>query len=131
MEDKQQVLEFLTTRRDRLPPERAGLSAWGTNRRIAGLRREVVAMLAGVSVDYYTRLERGSLAGASEQVLEALADALQLDEAERSHLFDLARAATPSGRRPRAAGRHRRPAAGAVAAGQDERHPRLRPQRAH
>jgi len=101
VEDKQQVREFLTTRRERLTPERAGLPAWGGNRRVPGLRREEVAMLAGVSVDYYTRLERGNLAGASEQVLEALADALQLDEAERSHLFDLARAAMPSGRRPR------------------------------
>jgi len=81
VEDRQQVRDFLTTRRQRLTPERAGLPAWGTNRRVAGLRREEVAMLAGVSVDYYTRLERGNLAGASEQVLEALADALQLDDA--------------------------------------------------
>lgn len=101
VEDRQQVRDFLTTRRQRLTPERAGLPAWGTNRRVAGLRREEVAMLAGVSVDYYTRLERGNLAGASEQVLEALADALQLDDAERAHLFDLAHAAAPTGRRPR------------------------------
>lgn len=71
----------------------AGLPAYGGNRRVPGLRREEVALLAGVSVDYYTRLERGNLNGASKSVLEALARALQLDEAERAHLVDLARAA--------------------------------------
>lgn len=101
MDDLQQARDFLTTRRARLTPEQAGLPAWGANRRVKGLRREEVALLAGVSVDYYTRLERGHLAGASDQVLDALADALQLDEAERAHLFDLARAAAPSNRRPR------------------------------
>ncbi len=89
--------EFLVSRRGRLTPEQAGLPAYGGNRRVPGLRREEVAMLAGVSVDYYTRLERGNLAGASEEVLEALAEALQLDDAERAHLFDLARAAHRSG----------------------------------
>lgn len=78
--------------------------AYGANRRVKGLRREEVAMLAGVSVDYYTRLERGNLAGASESVLDALARALQLDEAERAHLFDLARAAHGSGSAPRRTG---------------------------
>jgi transcriptional regulator with XRE-family HTH domain len=72
---------------------------------VPGLRREEVAVLAGVSVPYYTRLERGDLAGASDSVLEALARALQLDDAERAHLFDLARAAQPVGQPPR-----RRPA---------------------
>ena len=70
-------------------------------RRVPGLRREEVAVLAGVSVPYYTRLERGDMSGASEGVLEALARALQLDDAERAHLFDLARAAQPAGTRPR------------------------------
>src|SRR4029079_8141735 len=71
------------------------------NRRVAGLRREEVALLAGVSVDYYTRLERGNLTGVSESVLYAVAKALQLDDAEREHLFDLARTAnaTPRTRR--------------------------------
>jgi transcriptional regulator with XRE-family HTH domain len=88
-----EVREFLITRRARITPQQAGLPAYGANRRVKGLRREEVAMLAGVSVDYYTRLERGNLAGASESVLDALARALQLDEAEQAHLFDLARAA--------------------------------------
>ncbi|MCC2031486.1 helix-turn-helix transcriptional regulator [Microbacterium allomyrinae] len=88
-----EVREFLTSRRARLTPDRAGLPAYGGNRRVAGLRREEVAMLSGMSVDYYTRLERGNLAGASDAVLDALARALQLDEAETAHLFDLARAA--------------------------------------
>jgi transcriptional regulator with XRE-family HTH domain len=63
---------------------------------VPGLRREEVASLAGVSVEYYKRLERGSATGASDSVLDAIADALQLDDAERTHLFDLARAATPT-----------------------------------
>ena len=83
--------EFLRTRRARLTPEDANLIA-GSNRRVPGLRREEVALLAGVSVDYYAQLERGDLAGVSDEVLDALARALQLDEAETSHLFDLARA---------------------------------------
>lgn len=86
-----EIREFLSTRRARITPEEAGLPAYGGNRRVKGLRREEVAMLAGVSVDYYVRMERGSLAGASEGVLEALAGALRLDEAERTHLFALAR----------------------------------------
>jgi transcriptional regulator with XRE-family HTH domain len=90
-----EVREFLSSRRARITPEQAGLPAYGGNRRVKGLRREEVALLAGVSVDYYVRLERGNLAGASESVLDALARALQLDEAERDHLFDLAKAAEP------------------------------------
>jgi transcriptional regulator with XRE-family HTH domain len=86
-----EIRDFLSTRRARITPEEAGLPAYGGNRRVKGLRREEVAMLAGVSVDYYVRMERGSLAGASESVLEALADALRLEEAERAHLFALAR----------------------------------------
>jgi transcriptional regulator with XRE-family HTH domain len=78
-------------------PEQAGLPA-GPNRRVAGLRRTEVATLADVSVEYYAKLERGALAGASPSVLDALARALQLDEAERGHLLDLARAVNTSGR---------------------------------
>jgi MmyB-like transcription regulator ligand binding domain/Helix-turn-helix domain len=86
-----EIRDFLSTRRARITPEQAGLPAYGGNRRVKGLRREEVAMLSGVSVDYYIRMERGGLAGASESVLGALADALRLDEAERAHLFALAR----------------------------------------
>jgi transcriptional regulator with XRE-family HTH domain len=110
MDDKTQVREFLVSRRGRLTPEQAGLPAYGATRRVSGLRREEVAMLAGVSVDYYVRLERGALSGVSESVLEALSRALQLDEAERAHLFDLARSAnaSPTARR-RVATRRVRP----------------------
>ncbi|MEU1980348.1 helix-turn-helix transcriptional regulator [Nocardia sp. NPDC019395] len=97
MDLKAETREFLATRRARITPQAAGLPAYGSKRRVPGLRREEVAMLAGVSVDYYTRLERGNLGGASEEVLEALSEALQLDEAERGHLFHLARAANASG----------------------------------
>ncbi|MGW4929836.1 helix-turn-helix transcriptional regulator [Agromyces sp. NPDC004153] len=90
-----EVREFLSSRRARLTPEQAGLPAYGGNRRVKGLRREEVAMLAGVSVDYYVRLERGNLGGASDSVLDALATTLQLDEAERQYLYDLARASGP------------------------------------
>ncbi len=86
------IREFLASRRAKITPQQAGLPAYGGNRRVPGLRREEVAMLAGVSVDYYVRLERGHLAGASEEVLDAVANALRLDEAERAHLYDLARA---------------------------------------
>lgn len=97
MDLKAEIRAFLATRRARITPDRAGLPAYGGNRRVPGLRSEEVAILAGASVNYYTRLERGSLSGVSEQVLEALAGTLQLDEAERSHLFALARAANASG----------------------------------
>lgn len=97
MDLKAETRDFLATRRARITPDKAGLPAYGGNRRVPGLRREEVAMLAGVSVDYYTRLERGNLGGVSEEVLEALAEALQLDEAEHRHLFDLARSANASG----------------------------------
>ena len=91
MDLRSEIREFLSSRRARISPDQAGLPAYGGNRRVKGLRREEVAMLAGVSVDYYVRMERGSLAGASESVLDALASALQLDEAERDHLYALAR----------------------------------------
>lgn len=93
IDHRAEVREFLTSRRARITPEQAGLLAYGGNRRVQGLRREEVAMLAGVSVDYYIRLERGNLSGASGSVLEALARALQLDAAEQEHLFSLARSA--------------------------------------
>ncbi len=101
MDAGKEIREFLTSRRARISPERAGLPWYGDNRRVPGLRREEVAMLAGVSVDYYTRLERGNARGVSENVLEALTRALQLDDAERAHLFDLARAADAAPRRRR------------------------------
>jgi transcriptional regulator with XRE-family HTH domain len=102
MDHRAEIKEFLSSRRARLAPEQAGLPAYGANRRVKGLRREEVALLAGVSVDYYVRMERGNLAGTSESVLEALARALQLDDAERTHLFALARESdtTPVRRRP-------------------------------
>jgi transcriptional regulator with XRE-family HTH domain len=93
MDNRNDIREFLASRRAKIRPEQTELPAHGGNRRVPGLRRGEVATLAGVSVEYYTRLERGNLAGVSESVLEALARALQLDDAERCHLFDLARAA--------------------------------------
>ncbi|WP_245565341.1 helix-turn-helix transcriptional regulator [Nocardioides insulae] len=99
MDLRAEIKEFLSTRRARITPEQAGLPAYGGNRRVQGLRREEVAMLAGVSVDYYVRMERGSLAGASESVLDALASALKLDDAERDHLYALARESGTSHRR--------------------------------
>jgi transcriptional regulator with XRE-family HTH domain len=100
VETKQEIRDFLTSRRARITPEQAGLVSYGS-RRVPGLRREEVAVLAGVSVPYYTRLERGDISGVSDSVLEALAGALRLDDAERAHLFDLARAAHPTPVRPR------------------------------
>jgi transcriptional regulator with XRE-family HTH domain len=97
---KQEIREFLTSRRARITPDQAGLAAYGS-RRVPGLRREEVAVLAGVSAPYYTRLERGDMNGVSESVLAALARALRLDDAERAHLYDLARAAHPMPPRPR------------------------------
>jgi transcriptional regulator with XRE-family HTH domain len=96
MDAKSEIREFLTSRRAKITPDQVGLPIYGDNRRVPGLRREEVALLAGVSVDYYTRLERGNAAGVSDSVLDALARALQLDEAERSHLIDLARATQPA-----------------------------------
>jgi hypothetical protein len=104
VDTRNEIRDFLTSRRAKLKAADVGLPDYGT-RRVPGLRREEVAVLAGVSVPYYPRLERGDLAGASDSVLQALARALQLHDAERAHLFDLARAAQPMGQPPR-----RRPA---------------------
>ena len=101
VDNRTEVREFLTTRRAKLTPDQAGVPLYGQRRRVPGLRREEVAQLAGLSTDYYTRLEKGNLRGASDGVLEAIARALQLDDAERAHLFDLARAARDGAREPR------------------------------
>jgi transcriptional regulator with XRE-family HTH domain len=100
VDSKNEIREFLATRRARISPQQAGLATYG-RRRVPGLRREEVAVLAGVSTDYYAQLERGNLTGVSDSVLDAIARALQLDEAEHAHLHDLARAAstTPHTRR--------------------------------
>jgi transcriptional regulator with XRE-family HTH domain len=104
MSSSDEIREFLMSRRAKVTPEQAGLTAYGRNRRVKGLRREEVAMLAGISVEYYTRFERGNAAGASDDVIEGVVRALQLDEAERTHLFDLVRTSNaglrPTRRRP-------------------------------
>ena len=103
MSNSEEIRDFLVTRRARITPEQAGLPAYGSKRRVPGLRREEVALLAGISVEYYTRLERGSARGISDSVLDGLARALQLDDAERAHLQDLLRVANtakPQRRRP-------------------------------
>jgi hypothetical protein len=98
MENRPEVREFLMSRREKVTPEQVGLPTHG-NRRVSGLRRGEVAALAGVSVEYYTRLERGNLNGVSDSVIESISRALLLDDTERSHLVNLARAANTS--RPR------------------------------
>src|SRR4051812_15743065 len=100
MDSSNEMREFLVSRRARLTPEQAGLPDFGGRRRVAGLRREEVALIAGISVEYYTRLERGNATGMSESVLDGVSRALQLDEDEHAHLHNLARAAGPAGRRP-------------------------------
>lgn len=107
MDSRNDIREFLTTRRARITPEKAGLPNFGGQRRVVGLRREEVALLAGMSVEYYVRLERGNALGVSEAVLEGISRALQLDEAEHAHLYDLVRAAN-SGVRPQRGRRARR-----------------------
>ncbi|GAA4390046.1 helix-turn-helix domain-containing protein [Tsukamurella soli] len=107
MDLRAQIAEFLRTRRDRITPDQAGIIG-GSRRRVPGLRREEVALLAGVSTEYYARMERGDLSGVSPEVLDRLAHALRLDEPETEHLHDLALAAGPPLRR------HRRPAEQAV-----------------
>ncbi|MGP4032815.1 helix-turn-helix transcriptional regulator [Pseudarthrobacter sp. 1C304] len=100
MDNRAEVRDFLISRRAQVSPEQVGLPA-GENRRVKGLRRSEVATLAGLSVEYYTRLERGAISGASPQVLASIATALRLDDAERAHLFNLASAASPAARPPR------------------------------
>lgn len=95
-----QLGEFLRARRGRLHPEDVGLARYGERRRVAGLRREEVAQLAGVSVSYYTRLEQGQSVNASEAILDALARALQLDVHEQAHLRELASQRVQPPRRP-------------------------------
>jgi transcriptional regulator with XRE-family HTH domain len=100
MAKSEELREFLATRRARISPQKAGLPSLG-HRRVPGLRREEVATLTGVSAEYYTRLERGNASGVSESVLESLARALQLDDAERAHLYNLIKASTPAARASR------------------------------
>ena len=102
MDNRVEVRNFLTSRRAKITPRQAGLPEVGS-RRVPGLRRGEVAMLAGVSIEYYSKLERGAIGGVSASVLDAIARALQLDDAERGHLFHLAQAAdgTLAGMRPR------------------------------
>jgi transcriptional regulator with XRE-family HTH domain len=113
MDTRNDLREFLTTRRARLTPEQIGLPDYGGRRRVPGLRREEVALVAGMSTEYYIRLERGNATGVSEAVLEGISRALQLDDAERSHLYDLVRAANrgarPQPRRGRATAQQVRP----------------------
>jgi transcriptional regulator with XRE-family HTH domain len=96
MDSTSEVRDFLRTRRERITPQQAGLPDFGGSRRVKGLRREELALISGMSVDYYIRLERGNLTGVSESVLESLSRALRLDDAEHAHLFDLARAQNAS-----------------------------------
>ena len=109
MDNRDEVKAFLNSRRAKLTPEQAGLAHYSRNRRVPGLRRSEVADLAGVSVEYYARLERGNLSGVSESVLDALARALRLDEAER-HIWSTLPA--PSARRPAPAAHPRRSRSG-------------------
>ncbi|OII39836.1 transcriptional regulator [Curtobacterium sp. MMLR14_014] len=102
MNHRGEARDFLSSRRARITPEQAGVETFGTRRRVTGLRREEVARLAGVSIDYYTRLERGNLQGVSDSVLDAIGRALQLDPAEQEHLRDLSQHQNET---PRRAGR--------------------------
>lgn len=108
MDHRTEVSEFLRSRRDRITPDKVGIPS-GSRRRVPGLRREEVAMLTGISVEYYARMERGDLSGVSSEVLGAVARALRLDEAETEHLHDLAHAA-----RSRPPRRRQRPGVPAV-----------------
>lgn len=112
MDGHNELREFLMTRRGRLTPEQAGLPNFGGRRRVEGLRREEVALIAGISVEYYVRLERGNASGVSESVIEGVSRALQLDDAEHAHLLNLIHAATASP----GAGRRRPAKAGQVSA---------------
>ncbi|MEU8575291.1 helix-turn-helix domain-containing protein [Streptomyces asoensis] len=102
MTGKTQLGDFLQSRRSQLSPEDVGVPTYGERRRVPGLRREELALLAGVSASYYTRLEQGHSQGASSEVLDALAGALRLDESERRYLHGLAQVdrRRTRGRRP-------------------------------
>lgn len=104
MDNQDDISAFLTSRRAKLTPIEAGLPDFGGRRRVPGLRREEVALLAGMSAEYYKRLERGNASGVSEAVIDGVSRALQLDEAEHAHLYDLIRTANagahPQRRRP-------------------------------
>jgi transcriptional regulator with XRE-family HTH domain len=100
VDNRSEIRDFMVSRRARISPQQVGLSPHGV-RRVPGLRRSEVASLAGISLEYYTRLERGDLAGASDSVLDALGRALRLDDVERAYLGDLARNCGPAPRRPR------------------------------
>src|ERR1700686_4207252 len=102
VDSRNDIREFLATRRARITPQQAGLATYGGRRRVPGLGREEGEQLAGGSVGYYNRLERGTLGGVSDSVLDAIARALQLDEAEHAHLCDLAANTMSRSRRPRA-----------------------------
>src|ERR1700683_486637 len=106
MDNRAEIKAFLSSRRAKITPEQARLGAYAGNRRVPGLRRGEVADLAGVSVEYYAKLERGDLSGVSDSVLEALARALRGDEAEHAHLLDLARAAGTAARTRRRSPAH-------------------------
>ncbi|MGW4561254.1 helix-turn-helix domain-containing protein [Streptomyces sp. NPDC004561] len=108
VETAKDIKDFLTTRRAKITPDQVGLPTAG-RRRVPGLRREEVALLAGVSVEYYIQIERGQVAGVSDEVLHAITTALRLDEVETAHLFDLARAATAKAGRRQARARSPRP----------------------
>ncbi|MFC0450580.1 helix-turn-helix transcriptional regulator [Rhodococcus jostii] len=109
MDLRDDVQQFLTGMRARLTPEAAGVTVFGGERRVPGLRREEVAQLAGVSTAYYTRMERGNLRGVSESVLRSLASSLHMNDAETQHLFDLARSCTERVRQFRAKPQSRLP----------------------
>lgn len=104
MTGKSQLGDFLQARRSQLRPEDVGVPTYGERRRVPGLRREELALLAGVSASYYTRLEQGQSLSASSEVLDAIAGALRLDDSERRYLHDLVRAdrrrTRTRGRRP-------------------------------
>ncbi|MFD3327340.1 helix-turn-helix domain-containing protein [Streptomyces sp. NPDC058701] len=110
MNGKAQLGEFLRTRRSQLGPEDVGIPRYGERRRVPGLRREELALLAGVGVSYYTRLEQGQSLNASPQVLDAIARALRLEEAERLYLHNLARSPATAEGTGGGSGRARRPA---------------------
>ena len=100
MDQSSEIRDFLTSRRARITPEQAGVPTFNGIRRVPGLRREELAHAAGISVDYYNRLERGKSISASPEILDAIARTLQLDQTEQDHLFDLFSTSRRTPRRP-------------------------------